>query len=171
MQTAAASFDSAAPRWYRHRWPWLLMLGPAAVVLAGIYTTWLAVSHADALVVDDYYKQGKAINQDLRRDRMAAALGLHISLGYDAKTGAVSGALDGKAVPQGVIRIQLIHPTQPEKDLLLRARPNARGEFAFGLPSMENARWQVLVQDEPSSWRLHGEWNWPQQKSIAFKAA
>ena len=29
--------------WYRHRWPWLLMLGPFVVVVAAAITLWLAV--------------------------------------------------------------------------------------------------------------------------------
>ena len=31
-------------KWYRHPWPWLLMAGPAIVVVAGLYTLFLAVS-------------------------------------------------------------------------------------------------------------------------------
>jgi hypothetical protein len=38
--------------WYRHRWPWLLMLGPAIVVVAGIATAAIAVATADTLVSD-----------------------------------------------------------------------------------------------------------------------
>jgi hypothetical protein len=44
------------------------MLGPSTVLAGGAFVAWLAIGHPDALVVDDYYKQGKAINQDLRRD-------------------------------------------------------------------------------------------------------
>ena len=74
--TPLDALDKEVAPWYRHRWPWLLMLGPFAVVVAGFVTMWISFTGADALVVDDYYKQGKAINQDLRRDRVAATLGL-----------------------------------------------------------------------------------------------
>jgi len=77
--------------WYKHRWPWLLMAGPLTVIVAGFYTGWLAFSHQDALVVGDYYKKGKAINQDLRRDRAASALGLAVTLRYDAAQGVLQG--------------------------------------------------------------------------------
>lgn len=54
MQTMSPKFAStaAAVPWYRHRWPWLLMAGPAVVVVAGVFTAWLAISRADALVAD-----------------------------------------------------------------------------------------------------------------------
>lgn len=38
--------------WYRHRWPWLLMSGPALVVVAGIATTVIAVRTADPMVAN-----------------------------------------------------------------------------------------------------------------------
>jgi hypothetical protein len=82
--------------WWKQRWPWLLMAGPAIVALASVYTTYLAMATPDALVVGDYYKQGKAINQDLRRDRVAAQLGLSVALGYDAATGVLSGRINRK---------------------------------------------------------------------------
>ena len=53
--------------WYRHRWPWLLMLGPFVVIVAAAITVYLAVISNDGLVDDDYYKQGLAINQTLAR--------------------------------------------------------------------------------------------------------
>ena len=45
--------DSTGP-WYRHRWPWLLVLLPlSAVVVASFFTLWLAVRQPDYLVVDE----------------------------------------------------------------------------------------------------------------------
>jgi len=93
-QTMQTMTNDTQP-WYRHRWPWLLMIGPVAVLIAGFITTWISFAGADALVVDDYYKKGKAINQDLRRDRAAAALGLSASMRYDASLGQLSGRLQG----------------------------------------------------------------------------
>ena len=66
----------ASRAWYREPWPWLLAAGPLAVVVAGAVTVWLAVESYDGLVADDYYKQGLAINQVIRRDQAAAELGL-----------------------------------------------------------------------------------------------
>lgn len=33
--------------WYKEPWPWILMSGPAIVVVACIYTIYLAYSHFD----------------------------------------------------------------------------------------------------------------------------
>jgi hypothetical protein len=45
------------------------MLMPATALFGGIATFWLAATTNNALVVDDYYREGKAINQQLARDQ------------------------------------------------------------------------------------------------------
>ena len=60
--------------WYREPWPWILMAPPAAAVIAGAATVWIAVGSADGLVADDYYKRGLAINQVLALNNGAWAL-------------------------------------------------------------------------------------------------
>ena len=53
------------------------MVGPVVVIIAGILTAWLAIKSNDGLVEDDYYKEGLAVNQRLKRDHKAGDLGLH----------------------------------------------------------------------------------------------
>lgn len=173
MQATTFPHDHAAPPapWYRHRWPWLLMLGPALVLVGGFFTLWLALSRPDALVVDDYYKQGKAINQDLRRDRNAATLGMYAALAYNPAGGKLQGrVLAARDAPfEGSLRIRLLHSTQPEKDMLFHVHTAADGGFAIALPVLEKARWQVLIEDEREGWRLNGEWIWPMEQTLELK--
>jgi hypothetical protein len=49
--------NSARP-WYRQPWPWLLMIPPAAAVIGGFITLYLAVTRPDALVRDDCHRDG-----------------------------------------------------------------------------------------------------------------
>ena len=164
------ALPTVAP-WYRQRWPWFLMLGPAIVVVAGCITIWIAYTRQDAMVVDDYYKQGKAINQDLRRDRVASAMQLSFEARYDAAAGVLGGALQGQAGPVTTpYRILLTHSTQPEKDLALDVVPDGQGRFKVPLPMLEQARWQVVVEGAKRDWRLAASWRWPAQRSVAIQA-
>jgi hypothetical protein len=171
--------------WYAQRWPWLLMLGPLVVVAAASYTGWLAFSLQDALVEDDYYKEGNAINQDLRRDEEAIRRGIGGNLRYDAESGVMSGVLrhvGGQAAPDMApeampgLQLRLIHSTLPGKDITLFVRPDVNGNFSVRLPQLEKARWRILIEDAHRDWRLHASWSWPQQASVdldpvAMKAA
>jgi hypothetical protein len=169
QSTAPHLARTDAKPWYAQRWPWLLMLGPTAVVVAGAYTTWLAVRTPDATVVDDYYKQGKAINQDLRRDRQASALGLALHARFDG------GKLEGRLTSHGQVlgapfRIMLAHPTQPQKDRAMLVVPGAGGGFSVALPALEHTHWQVVVEGAQRDWRLARSWDWPRQGELEIEA-
>ena len=163
--------QQAITPWYRQRWPWLLMLGPTLVLVAGSYTAYLAVTREDAMVVDDYYKQGKAINQDLRRDRVATALRLSFEARYDADAGRLVGTLEsfGRPVSQPFL-IRLAHPTLPKKDLALNAQPDAAGHFSVALSMLERAHWRVVVEGGARDWRLARGWSWPGQRVLTIVA-
>lgn len=169
-QTGPGAAAKVAP-WYRHSAPWLLMLGPATVVVAGIHTTWLAFSHQDALVVDDYYKRGKAINQDLRRDSAAVQRGITATLRYEPSLTRLSGTVRNSSGPEtSAIQIQLVHPTQPQKDVRLLVHPDTKGNFTIGLPMLDLANWRVLMENSARDWRVQSTWSWPQQRGISLDA-
>ena len=163
--------DNEAGPWYSQRWPWLLMAGPLFSIVAGSFVAYLAVSRPDAMVVDDYYKRGKAINQDLRRDRAASALRLTFKAHYDAKAGQLSGAIDSAGMPlTAPLYFYLAHPTQPGKDVQLLLQPDADGRFSAPLPRLEATHWQVVVEGARREWRLAHSWNWTQQAQLEIRA-
>jgi len=44
--------------WYRHLWPWLLIVPPAAAVIGGSITLYLAITRPDVLIRKDCFKDG-----------------------------------------------------------------------------------------------------------------
>jgi hypothetical protein len=165
------SIQAPPARWYGHRWPWLLMLGPAIVAVAGSYTGYLAFSNQDPLVVGDYYKRGKAINVDLRRDRVAGERKLALTLDYDATAGTLGGILlsHGAASSEPLV-LRLSHATLPHKDLRFVVQPGADGRFLLPLPLLERSRWQIVAEGAQHDWRLEGHWSWPGQRKVAIEA-
>ncbi len=48
--------------WWRHRWPWLLMLGPAVAVVGCVITIILAFqAYGDQAVIDGGTRQGLVV--------------------------------------------------------------------------------------------------------------
>lgn len=58
-----------AKPWWKHGHVWLLISGPAAVVVASLVTAWIAVASPDPVVAEDYYRRGIEINRTLARDK------------------------------------------------------------------------------------------------------
>ena len=136
--------------WYREPWPWILMAGPAAVVVAGAATIWIAVGSADGLVADDYYKRGLAINQMLAREENARRLGVRAHA--VAREGRLRVALAG-AAPEALF-VQLAHATRAGHDQRLRLAPAAPGVYEAELPPLAAGRWRVVLEDPRREWRL-----------------
>ncbi len=51
--------------WWKFGHVWLVIAGPAIVVVAGFVTLWLAISRPDPVVAEDYYRRGIDINKTL----------------------------------------------------------------------------------------------------------
>ena len=143
--------------WYREPWPWLLMAGPAAVVLAGVATTVLAVTSFDGLVADDYYKQGLGINRALARDDMARALGLDASVQFNADRTRVRVVLGAGAQPRA-IKVALVHPTRPEADQAVTLPAGADGIYEGAMRPPRATTMQLRIEDADGKWRLAGAW-------------
>ena len=136
--------------WYRSPWPWLLMSGPAVVLVAGAITTWIAFASADGLVAEDYYKQGLGINKVLAREEAARSRGLAADLEMDSATLRVR--LRGQA-PQALF-VHMAHATREGYDQRLRLAPVGAGVYEAPLPVLPAGRWRVVIEDPQASWRI-----------------
>jgi uncharacterized protein len=146
-----------APRpWYREPWPWLLMAGPAAAVVAGAATLWIAVASADGLVADDYYKQGLAINQVIHREEAAARYG--VTARVDPAPGRIRVRLEGAMRQPEALFAQLAHATRAGNDLRLRLAPAGANRYEAELPPLPAGRWRLAIEDPGHEWRVAGDW-------------
>jgi hypothetical protein len=136
--------------WYREPWPWILIAPPAAAVLAGAATVWIAVASADGLVADDYYKRGLAINQVLALEENARRLGVRARA--EVREGQLRVSLAG-AAPEAVFA-QLAHATRAGFDQRLRLARAAPGVYQAELPPLAAGRWRVVLEDPRREWRV-----------------
>ena len=60
--------------WWKFGLVWMIIAGPALVVIAGIATVWIAVRTPDPVVAEDYYRRGVEINKTLAAQRDKALL-------------------------------------------------------------------------------------------------
>ena len=75
MNTMATTTpEPAALAWWRYPMLWMVIAGLALVVVAGFVTLWLALSRPEALVSEDYYREGIEINKTLGDKKLMPAL-------------------------------------------------------------------------------------------------
>ncbi|MDI1244143.1 MAG: FixH family protein [Rhodoferax sp.] len=60
--------NSNAP-WWKHGFVWMVIAGPAIVVVAGFVTLYLAISRPNEIVSDDSYLQARQSDQSIEARR------------------------------------------------------------------------------------------------------
>ena len=144
--------------WYREPWPWILMAGPAIVIVAGFVTAWLAIVSDDGLVVDDYYKQGLTMNQRLQRDHYASDLGLRADFMRSGQQVRLTVAAERDAALPEALTLKLSHPTRAGQDQMVKMVSEGQGFYGGKLSANISGRWYVSIEDPAGKWRLQGEW-------------
>jgi hypothetical protein len=142
------------PPWYRQFWPWFLFGLPACAVLASLWTLYIAHTGSDDLVVDDYYRDGLAINRQLEKREYAEAAGIsaHLALAGRDITVTVEGPVSARQ-----LRLQLSHPIEADRDLQVTLLEASPGRYRARLPVQPGPHWYwILDTGADSAWRLDG---------------
>lgn len=151
--------DHSQP-WYRQPWVWFVFGIPAISVVVGITLVVIAVKNADTVVRDDWYKDGRAIQQKMVRDETAARRQIKASFTLDATSGEIHGLLSGHAAPTDAqITLALSHPTLADQDqtVILRRQPD--GRYLGDLEHAPHGRFYVELGS--TDWRLTGVREFP----------
>lgn len=153
--------------WYREPWVWLLIALPMTAVIGSMLTIYLAVSTADGLVVDDYYKRGKAINLDLARDTAAARYQLKASIDLDLRDNHMQLLLESATAefPKS-LTFSLLHPTQAGYDQVITLQHTGDGVYSGSIHEVARGNW--YLQLEADDWRLSGSMQIPQTQTTVL---
>ena len=154
-------------RWYREPWVWLLISLPMTAVIGSMITIYLAISTSDGLVVDDYYKRGKAINIDLARDATAARHELRADIELDMRNNHVQLLLQGNIEPlPETLTLSLLHPTQAGYDQVLQLQHTGDAVYSGSVDEVGRGNW--YLQLETVEWRLSGSMRMPYSGKVVL---
>lgn len=142
--------------WYRQPWPWFLIALPAAAVCASFYTLYLALSAPEALVRDEYDRNGLEVTRRLAQDAHARERGMEARLAVSASGTAVITIAPLSPMP-AMLRLQLIHPTAQSQDRVLELQLGPDGRYTAAIERPEGKRYlQLEAGGGGSEWRLRG---------------
>lgn len=160
--------NEASRTWYREPMVWLLMLFPLLAVVGGIVMLVMALQSDDGLVVDDYYRRGKEINLELKRDRAATALGVTAQITLNESRNNVRVQLSLPAAQAPVqLQMQLLHATRQGYDRQLLLVRSQDGTYQTGLSGLVPGRYHVQLATD--DWRLLGSLHLPHDQQIEIQ--
>lgn len=157
---------TTARPWYRHVWPWLLMLPPAASVAfwAIILAT---MASPPSLVVDDYAKIGLTYTEDRSRAAAAREQGVTARLQADRAGGHISLALTHGGNAPERLSLTLAHALDAARDRSVVLERNAAGVYHGELGGPFSGERRVALEPEDGRWRLTGRLA-PDAESLAL---
>ena len=147
--------DMDTKPWYKQFWPWFIISLPASAVIAGITTVIIAFKNADDMVVDDYYKEGKAINQ--RTELLNAAYDRGFQARFERLEGNFIFIRFETAQPDSdQLTLNFVHPTDSDKDFTMLVSRQADGSYQGLSPNATEGRWYLRLTD-PQEWLIKSE--------------
>jgi hypothetical protein len=150
--------------WFKEPWAWLVVLLPLCAVVASVTTYFIANDTTDSLVIGDYYKKGKAINQDISKIKQAQKLGIKFQLQLIDQQLVIKPNGIEKQFP--VLIVNFFHPTLQKKDFSLKLTQDANGLFRQTLPKTIKGKWRVTISSFENNWKIHQVIYLPSKKFI-----
>ncbi len=160
MSTPTMSTEVIAP-WYRQPWAWFVITPLIVVVIACGFTVSVAFNNRDDVVLDNYYNEGRAINNRFLEDQQAQAIGATGELIFDRKAGQVLLDLHAKAALPDTITLQMSHPVKAAYDRQITLKQIAPGRYQGDADELLQYHWYVrltpVIVGTGSTWQLKGE--------------
>ncbi|WP_269519751.1 FixH family protein [Alteromonas sp. BMJM2] len=153
--------------WYKQFWPWFLIAVPVITAIMGGVLLKLAISTEDSLVVDDYYKEGKAINA--RLDKEAVARKLNMTSDLTIKDGSIALEFHSGIPAEGnALKLNFYHVTLEEKDVSTLLSRDANGIYRGFVETNLDGKWQISLTPIDESWKIQNTLILPNANTIKF---
>lgn len=163
--------------WYKEPWMLLVLGGPLVVVIAALFTFYLAWHDSDNVLTKDYYRQGLNIDKDIRRDARAGQYKLDANVKTDADAGKILLQLKGETSLPVSIQLSISSSSRGseyeylQKINLSQISPgNYEGTIKIPSPSdsINLKLWHATI--EGADWRLTSDWHDPLHTPLQIKA-
>lgn len=155
---------------YKEPWFWAVFAPLILVAVVCGFLVSFAFIGADDQVYDDYYKEGRMINNRFDAELAAETLGVGGDLRFDMQSLEVMAQLDMPEYPAELV-LQVLHPSKAEQDLDLVLTHVGKNLYRADLPySLTQRRYILLSSIAEPIWRISSEINFAKEHEIKLKA-
>lgn len=147
--------DNSRP-WYRHFWVWFVLGLLSLSISASLTLVTMAYRHADDVVSDTWYKDGRGVNRDMAAEQMARSLAIDFTVrGVDGKLQASLTSAANLSLPAS-LTLALRHPTIAARDELYELQLDETGRYQ-GQGVLPRGRHIATLTPATGHWRLQSD--------------
>lgn len=159
------SSNSNNQPWYKNGMVWLAFSPAIAGVFTGLSLLIIGSINYDGTVNENYYKEGRVINQTFEQDRVAERKGLKANLNF--AQGKLNMNLSGELAkyPDQLV-VLMENPTRSSLDFSVPVQHLGSGDYLGNLPQKVVYDWDVKLYGPQKEWRLYGRGHFPLQQPL-----
>lgn len=151
--------------WYKHFFVWVIIAPLILVVCVCAVLLTVSFKGGDDVVIGNYYKEGRMINDRVEQDQKALELGLKGELVVDNEVGELHFYLSQEGRVEGLpdtLQLALDHPIEQDLDRTFELYRLVDGHYRADLEKSISYRWYARIfpkssEGESPAWRLIGE--------------
>lgn len=153
--------------WYKQFWPWFLITVPIITLIVCALLITAAVSTQDSLVVDDYYKAGKTINQQFEKVERARFLAIQTNLQIDDHSVLIDFVRSRPSTGEA-LKLDFHHTTLAKKDFEVLLTQDAKGNFRGNIDRDITGKWRITLSPLDQEWKITHTLSFPRAGIIPF---
>lgn len=140
-------YSTVEQPWYKQFWPWFLITLPSVVIIACLFTAYLAVKNPLSMVKKDYYQEGLTININKAELKQAKSLGLRAHMLFE-NNHVIQVELNSSTVINypSTLELNFNHPVDDAKDISLVLTLTRDKTYASEL--IKSEQWQLLQNEK-----------------------
>lgn len=145
---------------YKQPWFWFLMAPLVLVFFMGFTMLYLSIVSNDGVIVDNFYKDGLAINTREQQDMNARELELKANLNLEHTVANLT--LEGLIQDEHYkLWLHIVHPTKESLDIRIPLQQSGN-LYTGALPHVLSGRYSIMITpdlmpNDPKMWRLHAD--------------
>lgn len=151
--------------WYKNGMVWLAFSPAIAGVLTGLTLLVVGSINYDGTVNENYYKEGRGINQSFEQDRVAERKDLKASLSFEQGRLNMTLVGDLARFPDQLV-VLMENPTRSSLDFSVPVQHLGSGRYLGNLPQKVAYDWDVKLYGPQKEWRLYGRGHFPLQQPL-----
>lgn len=154
--------------WYKNTMVWFAFSPAIIGVCVGLTLLTIGTITFDGTVHENYYKEGRAINQSFDQDRLAMAKNIKATLVFAGQE--LQLELNGEFDQHPAELVVLMeNPTRSKLDFAIPVKHLANGHYLGQLPKAVNYDWDVKIFGPEKDWRIYGRGYFPLSQPLELR--